>query len=102
MELDLSCNKLDWLPDLSNMRSLQVLSIKDNRFMTLPETIPNLKSLRKLDISQNNIIELPKTFAQLLRLKMFEYGKNPIESKVKYDRNSIRNSKLEEDSLNSK
>ncbi|XP_063728261.1 E3 ubiquitin-protein ligase LRSAM1-like [Symsagittifera roscoffensis] len=83
MELDLSCNKLDWLPDLSNMRSLQVLSIKDNRFMTLPETIPNLKSLRKLDISQNNIIELPKTFAQLLRLKTFEYDKNPIESKLR-------------------
>ena len=83
IELDLSNNKLDWLPDLSSMKCLQNFSIKMNRFMKLPESIPSLTTLRKLDISDNNIFELPSNFSQLTCLKTFEYEKNPFAKNYK-------------------
>ena len=83
IELDLTDNKLDSLPDLSKLQRLQVLSVKQNRFLKFPETITQVHSLRKLDISNNNIAELPQNFSHLLRLKVFEFSSNPITSKFR-------------------
>jgi len=79
-KLDISCNMLSWIPgELSNLKSLEVLRIDDNKLRALPHGIFSLSRLVHLDVSRNSIITLPDSFEGLRSLKIFVASFNCIE-----------------------
>jgi|GEM_PF-5791366 len=102
-QLSLSGALLSKLPnEISNLRSLTVLQLKDNNLQELPESLKRLKlrilnisrnyfsvfprvifsleNLEQLDVSNNQIAEFPdpRVFESLTRLKFFSIDNNPI------------------------
>ena len=77
VELDLAQNKLVQLPNLSQITTLEVLNLNDNRLRVLPLLGPNLK---KLEASSNSIGELRvDVFSQCGQLETLTLNKNSIE-----------------------
>lgn len=64
--LDLSFNYLKLLPkSIAKLRSLESLSINDNKFVILPNSIENLKSIKDLDFTTNSIAFIPQFILDL-------------------------------------
>ena len=59
------------LPEsIGKLKSLQILSLGDNRLTTLPESIGKLKSLRILNLGGNQLTTLPESLGNLDALEM--------------------------------
>lgn len=72
--LTLCSNQLSTLPkSISNLSSLRELFLYSNFLSTLPESIGNLKSLQVLDISHNQISTLPESIGNLTSLQTFRF-----------------------------
>lgn len=69
MQLQLSCNSIDVLPDeIGNLIKLKKLSLAENELKALPSTMSKMKDLAVLDVSQNQIRELPRELSMWNRM----------------------------------
>ncbi|MFH4976638.1 hypothetical protein AB6A40_003347 [Gnathostoma spinigerum] len=79
-DLDASCNRLRSVPaDLSLLKSLRVLNLRNNRLKQLPSEISRLQ-LRSLDISENELTDLPTDLRFMQCLVELKADSNPIFS----------------------
>lgn len=62
--LRLNDNRLSSLPDLSGLKKLRRVYLKNNKFTQVPETLKNLPELTDLDLSWNDIAEIPDWLAR--------------------------------------
>ena len=76
-ELNLSINKLEFLPDsICDLLNLKKLIVSLNLLKRLPENIGNLVNLEVLDVYNNKIEDLPDNIDNLKNLKTFEFNNN--------------------------
>lgn len=77
VELNLAENALVYLPDLAEVRSLEVLQINDNRLRELPVLG---EGMRKVEASSNAFTEIPaEVFRRCAKLETLALNKNQIE-----------------------
>jgi len=78
--LDLSCNRINILPEnFSKLVQLVQLDLSKNAITELPEDFGELVKLRKLDLFKNNLEELPLSFHRLKSLQWLDLKANPIQ-----------------------
>merc|ERR1712183_945464 len=65
---------------ISNLTSLKVLDIHNNRLKNLPKEIGELHCLQNLNVSNNLLTELPQTIGKLVNLKLLFAKDNKINS----------------------
>jgi len=71
--------KLKVLPnEICQLKSLKVLTLKDNVIEQLPEAIGSLTKLEKLDLRDNLLNTLPASFTQLKNLKWLDLKANDL------------------------
>ncbi len=69
--------KIKTLPaEICNMKSLKVLTLKDNVIEQLPDCISSLSKLEKLDLRDNLLASLPTFFSNLKTLKWLDLKAN--------------------------
>ena len=78
--LDLSYNRLAYLPNLYNFKTLKSLNLKSNRLRNLPKSIGSLISLKDLNIRNNMISFLPKSINFLSSLQVLDLHGNKLNS----------------------
>merc|ERR1711962_201643 len=78
--LDLSCNRINTLPDnFSKLQHLVSLDLSKNGITELPPDFGELTKLKKLDLFKNNLSELPLSFYNLKSLQWLDLKANPIQ-----------------------
>lgn len=78
--LDLSCNRINILPDnFSKLQHLVQLDLSKNGITELPDDFGELNRLKKLDLYKNNLEELPLSFCRLKNLQWLDLKANPIQ-----------------------
>ena len=78
--LDLSCNRINVLPDnFSKLQHLVSLDLSKNGITELPADFGELTKLKKLDLFKNNLEELPLSFYKLKGLLWLDLKANPIQ-----------------------
>ncbi|KAM9365905.1 leucine-rich repeat-containing protein 18 [Pholidichthys leucotaenia] len=81
-ELDLSCNRIQKLPDnIGSLSSIRWLDLHSNKLESVPESIGNLVHLTHLNLSNNRLTSagLPSTLCFLTSLKSFNLGMNQLD-----------------------
>lgn len=78
-QLDLSNTNIAYLPDdISTMKYLRILIIKDNFLEELPPNISSLSRLEILDARNNRLKSVPKSMFRLQHLRFLSLGENVI------------------------
>ncbi len=68
---------LDVFPDsISTIKTLTILTLKNNRIVKIPESVGDLNSLTSLDLSHNRLERLPNNFWKLRNLKILHLENN--------------------------
>lgn len=82
--LDLSHNKLDLLPDFSQMTELRRLNLSQNRLTQWPAGVNQLQHLTHFDLRANSITSLPAGYFQLpaIRLRSTFLHDNPLNART--------------------
>ena len=62
--LRLNENRLAALPDLSGLKKLRRVYLRNNKFTQVPETLKDLPELTDLDLSWNDVAEVPDWLAK--------------------------------------
>lgn len=78
--LRLNGNKLSSLPDLSALKSLRRIYLRNNRFESVPETLKSLESLTDIDLSENPVAEVPEWLAQKEGLENLSFTRTKVTS----------------------
>lgn len=65
---------------IGNLKSLEVLTLKENRITTIPDSIGNLKSLRELNLYKNRLSSLPQSIGNLQTLLKINLDKNEFRT----------------------
>ena len=78
-ELNLEGNKLQQVPDLSQLRTLQRLTLANNQLTGLPEALGQLSQLTLLNVSSNRLTQLPASFGRLTKLRTLTAFNNKLE-----------------------
>ncbi|CAF3318293.1 unnamed protein product [Rotaria socialis] len=77
--LDLSFLSLSTLPDsFGRMDHLRYLSLANNRFSEIPQTLFNLTGLKLLNFSSNVLTEVPDSFKEFQKLEFFNAECNQL------------------------
>lgn len=78
--LDLSHNPLDKLVDVSSMRDLQTLLLRDSKIVDLPPGLAGLAHLEQVDLRDNLITVLPDWLFRVPRIfsQSIDVGGNPL------------------------
>lgn len=77
--LDLHENKLTSLPDdIGKLVSLQILNLEKNHLKVLPDSIGELRLLQTLDLKGNRLSELPSSVGALSSLRTLDLSDNYI------------------------
>jgi Leucine-rich repeat (LRR) protein len=75
--LDISNNNLKHLePSIFNLTNLQVLIVSNNQLSEISPLIGNLKNLRSLYVDSNKLTTLPTTLGTLRKLRTFGFSGN--------------------------
>lgn len=83
ISLDLSCNRINTLPEnFSKLAQLVQLDLSKNGITELPEDFGELTKLRKLDLFKNNLEALPLSFHKLKSLQWLDLKANPIQESL--------------------
>lgn len=78
-ELDLDCNKLDFIPTLfTSSTMLTRLDMMANNISIIPESIKYLSNLKILSLPHNHIKKFPKEMVELKNLEILIMYKNKI------------------------
>ncbi|XP_066936860.1 leucine-rich repeat-containing protein 59-like [Clytia hemisphaerica] len=81
--LDLSCNKINSIPDsFSRLDHLVQIDLSKNALTELPSNFGNLGKLKRLDLFQNHLEELPISFHKLKSLSWLDLKANPIQERL--------------------
>lgn len=90
--LDLSHNKLEHLPDFSQMTELRSLNVSQNRLTQWPAGVDDLPFLTQLDLRGNRITTLPEGYFQLPadRLRGTFLHDNPLNARTHDSVNELR------------
>ncbi|CAH8517126.1 unnamed protein product [Schistosoma turkestanicum] len=79
VELDLSYNQIDHLPDsIGELVSLEVLDLTSNRLEALPNRIGELVRLVQLELESNQITSIPLNIGQLCQLQILNLDVNKL------------------------
>jgi len=79
-QLDVSDNKLAWLPkSFGSLINLETFYRWGNQLTSLPEWLGNLK-LQNLSLSENQLTSLPESFGNLTRLQWLNLFGNKLTS----------------------
>ncbi|XP_037550292.1 toll-like receptor 13 [Nematolebias whitei] len=81
-KLDLADNSLEIIPDnaFTPMRSLKILTLSKNRFISVPSAIRNLPNLSKLDLNTNKITAVKcQDFSKMTKLIELNLYNNSIQ-----------------------
>jgi Leucine-rich repeat (LRR) protein len=79
--LDVSCNRLNALPDMAACMSLVTLRASENSIDELPQGFIRLQSLRHVDVTSNNITTIDPEVARMENLESFLIAANPIRDR---------------------
>uniref|UniRef100_A0A3Q3G996 Leucine rich repeat and sterile alpha motif containing 1 n=1 Tax=Labrus bergylta TaxID=56723 RepID=A0A3Q3G996_9LABR len=77
--LDLHDNKITSLPDnIGKLASLQILNVEKNRLKSLPDSIADLRLLQTLNLKGNSLSELTASVGSLSSLRTLDVSDNNI------------------------
>ncbi len=76
--LNLSGNRLSFLPELSGCPELRALLLEGNQLDSLPESFYSLSSLRQADLTGNNFRRLDQRLATMGALQLLGIAANPL------------------------
>src|SRR5690606_20858282 len=71
--LDLRNNLFQSLPNISQLKNLEVLNLKANELQQLPKDMEKLTALADLDVSMNYQTNLPFLLEQLKLIKQLKF-----------------------------
>lgn len=77
--LRLNENRLAALPDLSGLKKLRRVYLRNNKFTQVPETLKDLPELTDLDISWNDVTEVPDWLAKRKGLENLSFTHTKIK-----------------------
>lgn len=77
--LRLNENRLAALPDLSGLKKLRRVYLRNNKFTQVPETLKGLPELTDLDISWNDVAEVPEWLAKREGLENLSFTHTKIK-----------------------
>ena len=77
--LRLNENRLAALPDLSELKKLRRVYLRNNKFTQVPETLKDLPELTDLDISWNDVTEVPDWLAKREGLENLSFTHTKIK-----------------------
>jgi len=78
-ELSLDGNKLSEIDELTNISSLEMLSVQSNRIMRIPLSLSLLSHLKHLKLSNNKICQLPPSLPKMMTgLKFLDISSNNL------------------------
>ena len=77
--LRLNENRLAALPDLSGLKKLRRVYLRNNKFTQVPETLKDLPELTDLDISWNDVTEVPEWLAKREGLENLSFTHTKIK-----------------------
>jgi internalin A len=66
------------LPDIGQLKNLQVLYLRGNQLREVPESLGQLKSLQELDLRGNQLREVPESLGQLQNLQVLDLDGNQL------------------------
>jgi len=72
------CGLLTLPESISNLKSLETLSLEDNKLTSLPESIGNLSSLKELWLDHNQLTTLPESIGNLSSLETLYLHNNEL------------------------
>ena len=79
-KLDLSHNNLTSIEPITELTSLEYLSLYENKIVKLPETLKNLTSLKTLNLSYNKISDFQNSLTYLSSLEKLSLRENNIST----------------------
>jgi Leucine-rich repeat (LRR) protein len=79
-DLEISYNKLRFLPDLRALRFLKRINLSHNILEALPEELCEVQTLVKLEAGDNRIRALPASVSKLTALSVLSLKNNSLES----------------------
>lgn len=77
--LRLNGNRLETLPDLTGLKELRRIYLKNNNFASVPEALKGLPKLTDLELSGNPITEVPDWLTRMESLKNVSFNRTRIE-----------------------
>jgi hypothetical protein len=80
VELIMTSNQLDAIPDIGSLIHLEELYWSNNSILTLPIEMRALTNLRRLDLSQNALRTLPNEIGGLIALKFLDVSQNQLNA----------------------
>ena len=81
-ELYLDYNEIYKIPDLCDLKYLEILSLVGNQLETLPESFGDCSTLKELYLNENLLTGLPSSFGKLWSLKVLNVVGNNIHELV--------------------
>lgn len=74
---------------IAQLKSLEDLSLKNNKFAEIPEILKELKKLKELWMNDNRISELPEFLSEMKALRELKIGNNPVVQNQKEVKNKM-------------
>ena len=73
-----TCEMTEIPEQLSNLSTLEYLTLRRNKISALPETFHKLRNLRRVEIESNNFTEIPRVLLGMKSLICLNMNDNPI------------------------
>lgn len=80
-QLNIDCNRIASLPDLTSWRSLLTITAADNRLEALPYGFVTLEALKNVDFAGNNLTKLDDQIGLMENLAALRIANNPLRDR---------------------
>lgn len=81
VQICLSMNRLQTLPNVSSWTSLHTLAADENSINAIPEGFTSLQQLKSVDLSSNDVRVVPAEVGRMENLTMLRLSGNPLREK---------------------
>ncbi|KAI0129698.1 hypothetical protein BJ170DRAFT_692364 [Xylariales sp. AK1849] len=81
LQLTISMNRIQALPDMSTWRSLLTLTADENSIAAIPDGFTSLNNMRHADLTSNDIRIIPPEIARMDSLALLRISGNPLRDK---------------------